>query len=169
MADTALQAGLNYATVVRPRVDNLIAAFPDASSISELQQLLSKTPATVLLRWSHPDKVSRFLDLVGLCAVCSVETLDDFQRWVITTAAVTKLRAIHGIGPKSIDYLRMLSGHAAVPMDRHLFRFVAFAGVCTKNYEIAQRAFTDGCTMAGLDTRDAEHQLWILMQSTQND
>lgn len=164
LADTALQAGLCYATVVQPRVERVLGSFPGATSISELRKVLLSTSASAFLNWTHPEKVARFVGLVELCALSSIDTVSDFQRWVVTEIAATALRSVRGIGPKSVDYLRMLAGHRAIPMDRHLFRLVAMAGVDTTNYRTAQRAFTEGCVRAGLDPSSAEQGLWRLMR-----
>ena len=164
LADTALQAGLSYSTVVRPRIDRLLSIFPAADSITGVRRELSETSAAVFLNWTHPEKLQRFVKLVDACSSASVDTLSDFQEWVVTRIAATALRSIHGIGPKSVDYLRMLAGHSAIPMDRHLFKFIAFAGVRTNDYHVAQRAFTDGCVLAGLDPAYAERELWGLMR-----
>jgi hypothetical protein len=164
LADTALQAGLSYSTVVQPRIERLLRTFPAAVSITGLCKDLSETSASVFLNWTHPEKVERFVNLVEACSSASVDTIWDFQEWVVTRIAAAALGSIRGIGPKSVDYLRMLAGHSAVPMDRHLFRFIAMAGVRTNNYYVAQRAFIDGCVLAGLDPDYAERELWRLMR-----
>jgi hypothetical protein len=164
LADTALQAGLSYSGIVRPRIDRLLTAFPSADSISGLCSELSKTSASVFLDWSHPEKLQRFNGLIQACRSASVDTLMEFQDWVVTRIAATALRSIRGIGPKSVDYLRMLAGHSAIPMDRHLFNFIAIAGVRTTDYHDGQRAFVDGCALAGIDPAHAEREVWALMR-----
>ena len=41
------------------------------------------------------------------------------------------LLEINGVGRKTIDYMKLLSGQQAIPIDRHMFQFLEIAGVLT--------------------------------------
>ena len=55
LTDAVLQSGLNYRTVVYPRVRSVMERFPSATSTASFWTVLeTHTPATVL-NWSHPE------------------------------------------------------------------------------------------------------------------
>lgn len=164
LADAALQAGVKYDTVVRPRVMRLLAEHPEAATRIGLEHLLSIRSPEVLLRWRHPEKPRRFVALVAACADARVNSVGDLATWLATPRSRDALLAISGIGPKTIDYLHLLAGHAVIPMDRHLFRLLRLAGVPDRNYDSAQRTLTSACEAAGFPIRETENSLWRLFR-----
>jgi hypothetical protein len=165
LADTALQAAVKYASVVKPRVDAILAHYPEAVTVSSCISILERISAADFLRWRHPSKPQRFVDLLVACAEEGVDSVADLADWVITPNAQRRLRNINGIGPKSVDYIQMLSGNPSAPMDRHLLRIVSMAGVSTKDYSVAQRAFVEGASRAGFCVSYAERTVWQLVSA----
>lgn len=164
-ADTALQAGVNYANVVKPRVDALLAHYPKAMTISKITSVLDEISSRELLNWTHHEKPRRFIELLRVSSEGGVETVSDLSEWITLETSRARLRRIKGIGPKSVDYIRMLVGQPVVPMDRHLFKIVAMAGVGTSDYSSAQTAFVEGAIRAGLSVSFAERSVWRLMSA----
>lgn len=60
LPDSVLQAGLNYTTVVRPRVLNILQDYPQVDTISALVKLVRTKQTGVFLSWQHHEKVTRF-------------------------------------------------------------------------------------------------------------
>ena len=55
LVEAALQGGIRYETVVRPRVEALLAAYPGAKTTSEFQRILMIEGSAELLKW-RPDR-----------------------------------------------------------------------------------------------------------------
>src|SRR5580704_10162695 len=57
LADAALQAGLNYRTVVKVRIDRIIQDFPGAATLSGMFKAIASIGVAEFLRWHHQTKV----------------------------------------------------------------------------------------------------------------
>jgi hypothetical protein len=141
LSDAILQAGLNYRTVVLPRVTQILASYPDADTTTKFQRLLSDVGPNKVLRWSHPEKINRLMDLVGLLYERNLETEPQLAMWLWSASAAAELRAIKGIGPKTIDYLKILVGLPAVAVDRHILSLFRLAGLQFTRYDAVASVF----------------------------
>jgi hypothetical protein len=163
LADAALQAGIRYETVVRPRIDRILAAYPDRRTTSDARWLLVQMPAEELLQWTHHVKLDRFVRLLDLCETQGIETVPQLAFWLEGAGAKTHLLDLNGIGPKTADYLGLLAGVPAFPIDRHMLRFLEFAGVRTRSYAYAQSLLFEACHTLDWDVRATEHSIWLWM------
>jgi hypothetical protein len=120
LTDTVLQAGLNYRSVVLPRVKYVLTQYPHATTTTRFWDLLCEVGPQAILRWSHPEKIDRLTRLIGLLREKGLETESDLASWLRTLAASEQLLAVRGIGPKSVDYLKILVGIPTVAVDRHV-------------------------------------------------
>jgi hypothetical protein len=120
LADCILQAGLNYSTVVRPRVDRIKTGYPLAASLSGVKAIIDSGQITDFLCWRHPAKLSRFVRLVALLCKDDVEKVSDLRDWLMRTCARDRMMSLHGVGPKTYDYLCCLVGIDRVAVDRHV-------------------------------------------------
>lgn len=161
LADAVLQAGVRYDTVVRPRVRDLALNRPDAATTSGFLALLEKEdgPAT-LLRWRGGRKVSTLLDLARFLVAQGVETKDQFRAWAAVPGNLDRLRVIKGIKDKTVNYVEILLGRSSVAVDRHLFRFLAEAGLPTTGYAVAQGVVRDAAILLGVDPTILDHSIW---------
>src|SRR4051812_38510362 len=99
LADAILQAGVNYQTVVRMRVNRIQLQFPETSTLPGLIALLERDGAADFLLWSHPTKITRFVSLAQFLASQSIETTVELRGWLCHSGARQHLLALHGIGP----------------------------------------------------------------------
>jgi hypothetical protein len=166
LADVSLQSALNYERVVAPRVLAIEQLRPSLTKTSDIARHLEFVPAEELLHWNGKDKPRRFRSLVAACVKHDVETVNDLYEWTSTAPAKRVLLAIPGVGPKSYDYLRLLSGHDVFPIDRHYIRFLTLAGLDYKKHGYAgsQQLLTAACSALRLQCRDIERRLWLLMR-----
>src|SRR5579862_8883535 len=67
LADSILQAGLRYDTVVSRRIRRIVELFPEAATISGTIDALSAHGPRHFLSWTHPRKIIRFTGL--LCRI----------------------------------------------------------------------------------------------------
>jgi hypothetical protein len=165
LADVVLQPGLNYRWVVAPRVNRIIAVWPSAMTVTCMRNVVRRVGSHGVLRWSHKEKPRRYRALLGCCARFGIESVNDLGSWAIMSESREYLAEMRGMGPKSIDYLLRLLGHATVPVDRHLLRVLALAGLQPANYRHAQGLLLGGCDRAGLDPAKTERALWVLFSS----
>ena len=79
--DAILQAGVNYRSVVRPRVESVLIRFPKATTVSAFSNVLDNYGISKVLNWNNAEKIRRMHDLVFFCKSHSIETaleLTDF-------------------------------------------------------------------------------------------
>jgi endonuclease III len=71
------------------------------------------------------------------------------------------VRSQRGIGPKTVDYLSVLSGRAeAIAVDRHLWQFVARSGSDASTYEAVSTALLASAKTLGLAPTTLDAALW---------
>ena len=80
LAESALQTGLNYDTVVVPRVRRFIQAYPSAHTVSGLLNVLAVNEAPTVLGIKNSRKCRVFVGLAELLRDERVETGTDLKR-----------------------------------------------------------------------------------------
>jgi len=171
LAEAALQGGIRYETVVRPRVEALLAAYPGAKTTSEFQRILMIEGAAALLKWRPDRKIETLVDLTRFFVAEGVETVDELRAWLLDEATMPRLRGIKGIGPKTADYLKSLAGISTSMVDVHIYRFLALAGVEVKGYDDAQEVIratavllnTRAGSSRSIDERTLDYSIWTYM------
>ena len=79
-------------------------------------------------------------------------------------ANVAKLAAVHGIGPKTIDYFKILCGEQdTAAIDMHLTRFLEQAGVRVTSYEQAREVIAGAAAELGVPAAQLDHSIWTYM------
>ncbi len=162
LADAALQRRTKFRSVVEPRVRGLIEAWPDADTVTGLAARMSQEDVAVVLRWRHPAKIMVLRGLTEAMQDLRIETVSDLHsRFNEENEAIQlrqRLRQVHGVGPKTVDYLAILAGsRSEVAIDTHLSRFTADAGLPQLSYAklrdvVKEAARRRGCGAGELDT-----------------
>lgn len=159
LADTCLQAGLNYETVVVPRVKRFLAAYPEASTVSALRALLQTKEPAELLGLQNERKGKTFRALTALLEAEGVESADELRTWLANAATREKLLAVFGVGIKSAAYLRLLMGLPSIAIDVHLRRAAEGVGVRRSDDDL-ERLFTDAAAREGVPLSVLDGSLW---------
>ena len=167
ITDGVLQAGLRYETVVWPRVQHVMTIQEAATTSGFLAVLLARGGEEVV-RWTHPDKLRRMVAVAELFASVGLETEAHLLAWLCdgpgSEAHAARLGAVHGIGPKTIDYFRILCGRQdAAAIDLHLTRFLERAGVRVTSYEQAQAVVAGAAAELGVPAAQLDHSIWTYM------
>jgi endonuclease III len=128
------------------------------------------------VHWTHAEKLGRMEAVAELFIAESVETEGDLHFWLCgdpaagdggdaaCSANVAKLVAVHGIGPKTIDYFKILCGEQdTAAIDMHLTRFLEQAGVCVTGYEQAREVIGEAAIELGVPTAQLDHSIWTYM------
>ena len=135
ITDTVLQSGLNYKTVVEPRVKKILRIYPSQRTTSEFLEILETKGSSQVLDWSPSEKTDRVLKLTMFFSENGVEAEDQLKNWIADSKNCKILMKIKGIGPKTIDYLKKLVGISAIAVDRHIRKFVHNAGLDAEDYD----------------------------------
>lgn len=160
VADAVLQAGLNYATVVRPRVLTILQDHPTADRVSTLARLVEDRQVVSFLNWEHPTKVERFERLVLFLESNSVETSVDLREQMGRTEFREALKEVNGIGPKTVDYIACLVGLDSIAVDRHVRTFASRAGVQSEDYDFLREVFCSAADLLSVSRRAFDSWVW---------
>lgn len=160
IADSVLQTGLNYVSVVKPRVTTILTRYPERSRISKLVDLVHRGETATFLNWTHSEKVNRFDALVTFLNDASVEYVDDLKEGLRDPNFVVSLRDVRGVGPKTIDYMRCLVGIDSIAVDRHLRTFAKRVGVIEEDYDFLKNVFCYAADLLSVSRKDFDAWVW---------
>ncbi|MGO4382500.1 hypothetical protein [Pseudoduganella sp. RAF53_2] len=160
LADSVLQAGLNYTTVVRPRVMAILQTYPKVDTVSALVKLTKKRKTAEFLNWNHYEKVTRFESLVSFMRDWEVEDVEDLRSALKDANFCSAMQTLNGIGPKTVDYMACLVGIDSIAVDRHVRTFAKKVGVENSDYHFLQRSFCCAADLLALPRREFDAWLW---------
>ena len=165
IVDSILQAGLNYKTVVYPRVKKLLITYPEYKTTCDFLILIQTIPLNKLINWNNVVKINRITELSWFLYNNSVETEADLGIWLRNKKNKDKLLNINGIGNKTVDYLTMLSGKPAIAIDRHMFKYLEYAGVIVKSYEEANKIYSYVANQLNMTFYELDKKIWTYMSN----
>lgn len=169
LADAVLQAANNYERTVRPRIERIRQTYARETNLNDLKRLLQRATAKELLNWNGR-RAKTFLELVDLLDREGVDTEDDLRGWLRRDGSGAKLCNIRFIGPKTVDYLKILVGFPLAAMDRHLFKFLELAGIGKLNYERdyerGQEVVHNAADLMKLNRAHLDHSIWRYMSGS---
>lgn len=163
VADAVLQANMRYATHVKPRVNRILTTYPEARTTTAVLRTLEAIGAKDFLSWRGEDRAERFSRVLALFASEHIETEADLRDWLSDSANLQKLRAIKGIGPKTVDYFKILVGISTSAIDRHLINFLGLAGLAPCGYSEAQAVINAAADILSIDYAYFDHSVWQFM------
>lgn len=163
ITDSVLQAGLNYRCVVYPRVLKLLTKFPNYRTTCDFLILMQTIPLPELIEWSNKRKLELIQNISWLLFDNGVETEPELAVWLNSSKNISQLQKLKGVGPKTIDYLSMLSGNQAIAIDRHLFAFLRLAGIITYSYSDASVLYKKAADILSLSAFELDRQIWRYM------
>ena len=170
VADAVLQANLRYETHVRPRIHRILKNYPEARTTSAVLAMLETVPARAFLDWNEKSparRANRFMKILALFKGEAIETEDDLNRRLSDSQSgefIEKLRQIDGIGPKTVDYFKILVGISTSAIDRHLLTFISDAGISVSKqpdeYVNASRLINATADLLQIDRAIFDHSIW---------
>lgn len=162
VADSILQANNKYDTHVTPRIQRILAKWPRETTVTAVLNLLRLIPAVEYLNWKGKDRADRFCEVLGLLKKEGVESEPDFRAWLEKKTNLWKLHTINGIGPKTVDYFKIMVGLQAVAIDRRLLRFLSMAGIPINrsDYNSARDIVNRAADLASVPRSDFDHSIW---------
>lgn len=122
--DGILQAGLNFNNVVKPRVDKYKNEYRHVITTSDFSVLINNCDLSEMINMKG-QKIERIFALVKFLKNEKIETEDDFYTWLLNDENVLALSNIKGIKTKTIEYLKILTGHKnTLAIDVRLRNFI---------------------------------------------
>jgi hypothetical protein len=163
LTDTVLQAGLNYRSVVLPRVQHVLSTYPQAGTTSSFWRVLCDVGPETVLRWSHPEKIERLTRLVDLLLTKNLETETELATWFCTPNAHTDLLSLKGVGPKTVDYLKILVGVPSVAIDRHVKTLFRIIGLDHEEYDDVKSVVCSAADILKIQPHTLDGIIWEYM------
>jgi hypothetical protein len=160
IADSILQAGLNYKNVVRPRVMAILESYPHHDTISAVLSVINGHKTGEFLNWNHIEKVTRFESLVAFLSAWGIEDTDDLRTALLDDQFCEAVQTINGIGPKTVDYMACLVGIDSIAVDRHIRTYAKKVGVQNTDYQFLHRSFCYAADLLELPRRELDAWLW---------
>lgn len=163
LTDSVLQAGMNYKSVVYPRVYNILNKYSDYSSTCDFIILFQTIPIGEIIQCKNKRKQNTICQLAWFLYNQNVNTEDDLAKWILDDKNSDKLLEIIGVGRKTIDYLKLLSGQQAIPIDRHMFQFLELAGILTSDYKEASTILRKTAAILQIGESVLDKTIWDYM------
>ena len=161
--DTILQAGLNYRSVVWPRVAHVLETFPYATTVSVFAEVLDNYGTANVLHWRNADKIQRMNELVWFCIDNRIETSRQLTDFLKYDNNILLLKDIHGIGNKTCDYLKRLLGFDTVAVDRHIRSFMESADIFCDDYFDIKEIVEFAADFMEKPRRVLDYSIWSYM------
>ncbi|MFD4353698.1 hypothetical protein ACFWPX_14155 [Nocardia sp. NPDC058518] len=169
IVDASLQPRTKYKAVVLPRVRKVISQWPDAAVLSGFRRRLESDDLSDFLGWSPASrKLTVVADLTAALHSLGIETVhelaacyDGGDREQQTRRA---LRQVKGVGPKTVDYIAILTGSTGhVAVDMHIAGFVRAAGAHSGDYRALNALITRAASELGCSAGALDAAIWNYM------
>ena len=160
LADSVLQAGLNYAKVVKPRIVSILRTFPHATTMNLLIGVIEQEGSPKFLQWEHWEKVSRFDNLVAFMAEAKIDSTSDLNTALRDKSFRMDIRHVRGVGPKTVDYMACLVGVDCIAVDRHIRGFAELAGLEDDSYDYLREVFSFAADLLSISRREFDASIW---------
>lgn len=170
LTDIVLQAGLNYKTVVFPRVLRVFNNYNDACDLDSLIQTINNIGLQSFLNWKNQIKLERFQSIIDFLIENSIQTTNDLLIHLNNNSNLKKFLSIPGVGNKTIDYFFKLMHVETIAVDRHIIKFLNQAEINFNNYQSAKRIVEYTADILNVSRRDIDYSIWNYMsgKSSQN-
>ena len=160
LADSVLQAGLNYEKVVKPRITSILETFPHASTINTLIEVIEIEGSAKFLRWEHGEKIARFDSLVTFIAEAKIRNTSELGEALGEDHFRSDIQRVRGVGPKTVDYMACLVGVDCIAVDRHIRGFAEFVGLEDGSYDYLRDVFSFAADLLSVSRREFDSSIW---------
>ena len=169
LADSILQAGLNYRSVVRPRIHRILLNYPQANVINNLITIVKNGETPQFLNWEHHEKIFRFDTIVQVMYESNITDTDCLRENLGNNRFCKELQNIRGVGPKTVDYMSCLVGVESVAVDRHVRSFAKRAGIIDMNYHYLKNIFCFAADLLSISRRGFDAWIWQIESQNQSE
>jgi hypothetical protein len=121
IVDATLQRRQNYNETVKPRVEALVAEWPDAATTGGFRQHLDTGKLSEVIDWPSPGRLAQVEDITRVLERLGIETVVELRATLGDPAKGAALREalaeVRHVSPKTLDYIGTLSGISTGPAD----------------------------------------------------
>lgn len=165
--DAALQARQSYVKVVLPRVTDFINTYPEASTTSGFLDLIRRQNLKDLIQFQSDNRVTIAHEIATCFSNRGLETAVDIRDCVQVfddkSDLMKDLRRIHGVGPKTTNYIGVLIGDPdSFAIDSRIFRVLTAAGLPDLTYRQAEDVVRETASLLGWPVGALDATLWKL-------
>lgn len=166
ITEAILQAGIDFLNVVQPRVAVLLER-SDTVTTDDFYDLLIQEGARSILSWDDTKKPKRIFRLTDFLSQEGIQTELELKTWMQDDGNIQKLISISGIGNKTVDYLRILTGISTTAVDRHILKFLKNAGINidASEYGRARSIVNETSVKMGIDASSLDYSIWSYMST----
>ena len=159
-----LQAGLNWETTVQPRIGRLRTQFPQAETTSGFLRLLTQRGHVDVLTAGRTTR-NRNESLGSHISYFPRKwrRRRNLKNWLLQAGNDVRLLALHGVGEKTVDFLKILVRIPTNAVDRHLNGFLAAAGVEASGYRETHDIIDRAADLGGIDRIVFDFSIWRYM------
>ncbi|WP_433777925.1 hypothetical protein [Flavobacterium anhuiense] len=165
LTNIILQAGLNYNTVVKPRVEKVLLQYPNHNTTSKFQELINSDGLENIINWKHHTKLNRMYDFVDFLMGNNINTCFDLKEYLLSYENQKEVLNLEGIGPKTVDYLLKLLNFDVVAVDRHIYNFVEMAEVEIKGYDYTKKTVEYAADFLDIPRKVLDYSIWSYMSN----
>jgi endonuclease III len=160
ITDAILQAGMRYEAQVRPRVQRLIATYPEANTSSAFAQLLAEqTPFVVV--GINGRKAIWVQQMTAFLIAHGIETEVQLSTWLVDITHERELFGLKGVGLKTVNYLKLLVGITdGVAVDTHVRAFVTSAGIVPDTDREVGRIVAEAARLLHISPGQLDASIW---------
>lgn len=163
LTDIVLQAGLNYKSVVLPRVLNVFKNYNSAHDLKGLLNVIENIGINSFLMWNNETKINRFNNVLDYLIENKINTTFELVEHLNDCKNIEHLLSINGIGNKTIDYFLKLMHVETIAVDRHIIGFLNKANVNFSNYHNAKKIVEYTADILDISRRDIDYSIWFHM------
>ena len=165
IVDACLQRRQNYEATVKPRVDALVAAWPDAQTTSGFRKRLATGTLSEVIDWPSPGRLAQMDDLTCVFEDEGVETVEELRATLNHPATRPAFRdalaAVRHVSPKTLDYIDTLSGLATgTATDVRIRRVAEAAGIEDTSHANMSSVIRAAADSRGWRAEDLDAALW---------
>ena len=168
LADIILQAGLNYKTVVLPRVLYIYDNYKYANNLKGLSNSINEVGIDRFLNWKNNIKLKRFKSVLDYLNYNSIHTTTELVDHLMCYDNKEDFLSIYGIGNKTVDYFFKLMGVETIAVDRHIINFLNQANINFTSYYSAKKIVEYTADMLNISRRDIDYSIWNYMSEKSN-
>ncbi len=103
------------------------------------------------------------MELTEFLAEHRIETAAELREWLQVPGNPERLLDLHGVGPKTVSFLKLLVGLDAVAVDLHIRRFVEEAGVIQRDPAQIEALLVRAGREIGLSGAEVDELVWRSM------
>jgi hypothetical protein len=159
--DCLLQRGVNYDSVVLPRVEGLAADHPEAATTSGFSDLMGRIDLATLIDFRGEYALGPVRELTALLVANGIESEEELRLWLEDADNRVALSRLSGIGLKTGEFIRLRCGAPdAIAIDRWILRLFESAHVDTRGYWQQHAVLTETAELLGVTPAVLEESVW---------